>query len=166
MNKHLRLVQSFAESHGLICSDKEEQELVSLLQEFNTLWGLGFRPYIDSFPTFNCPEEATPYWLGYWPNFHCFGCSKRCSVYDGTGFNKNHNVPGVTFEDTGLTANDLLSSGQPLKVKEAAFILNISERKIYVLAESKDSYLVRLAHLPVRFTSESVEAELQRTELD
>lgn len=136
------------------------------LKEFADLYGKGFRPYTgeilpEVYERLECRSPEKAYWIVKWPILYCFGCSNRCTPKSPSGFQV---LLPVTENRQRMTPAQLLALGRPLRIKEVAYCLNISDRKAFDLQYSKDTYLVFLKDKPLRCTPESVLEEMNRVE--
>ena len=134
---------------------------------FAELWADGFRPYTGEisgsvYEKLGCANPKKAWWIAKWPMLYCLGCQRRCVPKTPHGFQ----VQLPERQVPGLSIPQLIGLGRPLTVKETARCLNVSAVEVYRLRDRKGTRLVALAEKPIRFTPESVKAEMNRTELD
>lgn len=138
-----------------------------LFKLFAEFWAKGFRPYTGEiqssvYAALGCLDSKKAYWIVDWPMLYCLGCKRRCVPKSHVGFQ----IQLPKRDLPSLTIAQLLDLGRPLSVEETARCLNMSIRQVYRSRDNKHSALIALADKPVRFTPESVKAEMNRTELD
>lgn len=143
----------------------------TLCRTLKKMFDDGFRQYageIDSqvYEQLGCKDATRAYWICRWPILHCLGCNRRCTPKIPTGFQ----VPLVTSsarQGSGkrfsLTPEEMVASKTLLRVDEAAYCLNVSERTVRKLVD--EGVLVRHLRQPIRVTAESVREEMERVEL-
>lgn len=137
-------------------------EIVMLTKE-------GWRPY-DAEPERSVYErlgcnhvlrghKRKPFWFVKEDTFICIGCSAHCALKRPAGFPLPLPIrypqppPGQGYY---LTPLEMLERHDLLNAKQAAYCLNVSERKIYdYIAVGK---LVKLKDNPVRVRTEEVKA--------
>lgn len=125
----------------------------------------GWRPYDvqprpEVYERIGCPNvEAKPHKRPYWfvrgDIFCCISCERACSLVRPSGFPPALpiNYP-QTAEPFTLSPQELVSRRHTLRVDEAAYCLNISERHVYsMVAEGK---LTALREKPVRIRATDV----------
>lgn len=142
----------------------------TLCRTLKKMFDDGFRQYageIDSqvYEQLGCKDASRAYWICRWPILHCLGCNRRCTPKTPTGFQ----VPLVTSparQGSGkrfsLTPEEMVASKTLLRVDEAAYCLNVSERTVRKLVD--EGVLARHLRQPIRVTAESVRAEMERVE--
>ena len=145
----------------------------SRILEIVTLTREGWRPY-DAQPErgvyekLGCPHvlkgrTRTPFWFVREDVFCCIGCADHCTLKRPSGFPlplpiRYTRIPGE--RPFTLTPQEMLARHDLLNVRQAAYCLNVSERKIYdYIAEGK---LVKLRDNPVRVRA----AEVQELRMD
>lgn len=128
----------------------------------------GWRPYHAqpdtsvyenlSCPHFNAEPGAVlrPYWFTRGDIFACVGCERTCSLSRPKGFP----APKPIFypakeEPFTLTPQEMVARRHTLNVKETAYCLNVSERKVYTMIYEGE--LVALKTQPVRIRTTDVE---------
>lgn len=130
----------------------------------------GWRPYDaepkpEVYDRLGCPHVhgkphkkgriIRPYWFTRGDIFCCVGCERACSLVRPTGFPPTLPIhyPRVD-EPFMLSPQELVARRHTLRVDEAAYCLNVSERKLYnLVAEGK---LVALREHPVRVRASDV----------
>lgn len=140
----------------------------TLCRTLKKMFDDGFRQYageIDSqvYEQLGCKDSTRAYWICRWPLLHCLGCNRRCTPKAPTGFQ----VPLVTVspstnKDFSLSPDELVAAKALLRIDEAAYCLNVSERTVRRLVD--EGVLVRHVRQPVRVTAESVREEMQRVD--
>ena len=140
----------------------------TLIQDVVTLIKEGWRPYNAEpdhsvYQRLGCAfvlrgrNRRKPYWFVREDVFCCVGCGARCSLKRPEGFPpplpiRYSNVP--YDQPFTLSPQEIMSRFDLLNVRQAAYCLNISERKIYdYIAEGR---LVRLKENPVRVRTQEV----------
>lgn len=108
-----------------------------------------------------CEKPERAYWICNWPIMHCLGCNRRCTPKDIRGFqlvlptesSANNSANPQPVEKIAALLNKKF-----LRPDEAAFCLNVSERKIRNWVA--EGILITLKRKPIRITSESVKEEM------
>ena len=101
-------------------------------------------------------HSSEPFWFVRADSFLCVGCNRNCTLFRPEGFIQPLPInyeqkPGEPFK---LTPAEMVQRKSLLRVDEAAYCLNISERAVYDwIAEGK---LRRTEDAPVRIPSEDV----------
>jgi excisionase family DNA binding protein len=105
----------------------------------------GWRPYNEHpapsvYERLECPHASAkskakrPLWFTRGDRFLCIGCTRACSLTRPTGFPPP--LP-LLYPDVGepftRTPQELVRCKHTLTVREAAYCLNLSERKIYTM---------------------------------
>ncbi|KAF1073311.1 helix-turn-helix domain-containing protein [Halodesulfovibrio sp. MK-HDV] len=128
----------------------------------------GFRPFRgeiaeDVYSKLGCKDASSAYWLHRWPILHCLGCNKRCTPKNTEGFQVPMQFPASqTQSKFSMLPEEMLQAKKFLRVDEAAYCLNISERTVRKLVD--EGVLVRHMRLPIRITVESVREEMGRVD--
>lgn len=146
----------------------------SKIRSIIELIGSGWRAYnaepeITVYTRLNClyaPEAPKdggkkrksnqPFWFSRGDSFLCIGCNRVCTLFRPAGFIKPLPInykerPGTPHT---LSPAEMVRCKSLLRVDEAAYCLNISERSIYDwLAEGK---LRRTEDSPIRIPAEDV----------
>jgi len=127
----------------------------------------GFRPYAgeieaEVYKQLGCKDSSRAYWLHRWPILHCLGCNKRCTPKGTGGFQVPLQLPAVSQGKYSLLPEEMVRAKKLLRVDEAAYCLNLSERSTRRLIA--EGVLVRHQRRPVRVTSESVREEMERVD--
>jgi hypothetical protein len=128
----------------------------------------GFRPYggeiaEEVYTALGCKDASRAYWLHRWPILHCLGCNKRCTPKGTEGFQVPILLPAVSpHAKYSMLPEEMARSKTLLRIDEAAYCLNISERTARKLIA--EGVLVRHQRRPVRVTAESVREEMKRVE--
>jgi excisionase family DNA binding protein len=131
-----------------------------------TLVNSGWRPYsaepdYTAYERLQCPHAEAkkgnkPVWFVRGDIFLCVGCSRACTLSRPEGFIMP--LP-IKYEERGQepytsTPAEMVSRKSLLRVDEAAYCLNISERTVYDwIAEGK---LRKVKEQPVRIPAEDV----------
>lgn len=127
----------------------------------------GWRPYSakphpSAYAKLQCSHANTkrgadkPFWFVRGDIFLCVGCSRRCTLSRPEGFIMPLPIQYETRTDDpfSLTPAEMVSRKSLLRVDEAAYCLNISERTVYDwIAEGK---LRKVQEQPVRIPAEDV----------
>ncbi|KAF5057838.1 hypothetical protein DSECCO2_352820 [anaerobic digester metagenome] len=142
----------------------------SLIKQVAKLVQEGWRPYDakpkpEVYERLACPNiEAKPHKRPYWfvrgDIFCCIACERACSLVRPSGFPPilPINYP-QTSEPFQLSPQELVARKHTLRVDEAAYCLNISERQVYnMIYEGK---LVALRDKPVRVRASDVAAAME-----
>lgn len=141
-----------------------------------TLLDKGYMPYPcqvprDVYEAQRCTAPARAVWFvrpaseaHKMTRFHCLGCRKRCVLVDPQGFQavlpmRTRPAPVALVEAQQLTALELVRLGRPLRVAEAAWVLNVSDSQMYEWID--EGMLERVPGTPLRVTPESVQRLLQ-----
>lgn len=130
----------------------------------------GWRPYDgeprpEVYDRLSCPHvngkpHKRPHWFTRGDIFCCISCERVCSLVRPSGFPPilPINYPPVD-EPFMLSPQELVSKRHTLRVDEAAYCLNVSERQIYnMVAEGK---LVALREKPVRVRAADVASAME-----
>lgn len=113
-----------------------------------------------------CKASKKARWLSRNEAMLCLGCGHKCMTHQD-GFARC--LPGmdgvakrILYTDRihRLTITEYLSLGRPLRVDEAAWILNISERHVRDLVD--EGVLQRMEDRPLRITASSLKQELEK----
>lgn len=142
----------------------------TLIREVVMLTRDGWRPYSaepngNVYERLRCPFAAAgsrnrPYWFVKGDLFLCLGCSRRCSLSRPEGFILtlpiNYPQPKQPYT---LTPAEMVIRKSLLRVEEAAYCLNVSNRKIRDWIA--DGRLITLNVRPRRIKAESVAAMMQ-----
>lgn len=139
----------------------------TLVQDVVTLTRAGWRPYnaepeASVYQRLGCSyslggRRNKPYWFVRDDVFLCVGCGSRCLLKRPSGFPpplpiRYSAVP--QDQPYSLSPQEMLARHDILNVRQAAYCLNVSERRIYeYIAEGK---LIRLKENPVRVRSKEV----------
>lgn len=150
---------------------------MSVIDEVVNLLDRGFRPYHDMvdgpvYERLHCERPKRAKWFMRADDMACvcLGCRRRCSVASGQGFRPLLPLPRkpmkVAFVDLPMvTVDRLLEVKRVLRTDEAAWALGVSERLVIDWANA--GRLERVADgRPLRVTTESVQAELNRRDTD
>ena len=136
------------------------------VKDFLTFYTAGWRPYTASKPAdsvyerLGCPyagAKKTPFWFVRGEHFLCVTCDKHCALVrpEGVILPLPLEFPQEkTGNEFNLTPGEMVSRKSLLRVAEAAYCLNISERKVYEWIA--DGRLRRTKDSPVRIPSEDV----------
>ncbi|NCC91709.1 MAG: DNA-binding protein [Opitutae bacterium] len=131
----------------------------------------GWRPYNGMpepsvYEKLNCPHAGAksktkrPLWFTRGDRFLCIGCRRACSLHRPKGFPPP--LP-ILYPQSGdpfsYTPQELVTRRHTLNVKETAYCLNVSERKVYTMVAEGD--LVALRENPVRIRAEDVKAKME-----
>ncbi|XPV77665.1 MAG: helix-turn-helix domain-containing protein [Desulfovibrio sp.] len=111
-----------------------------------------------------CKKPERVYWVTKWPLMHCLGCVKRCTA-NGTGFQAPIIFPSrkmPKFGEFNITPAEMIKAKPLLRVPEAAYCLNVSERTIRKMID--EGVLIKHNSNPMRVTSESVLAEIENVD--
>lgn len=142
----------------------------TLCRTLKRMFDEGFRQYTGEielrvYEQLGCKDQSRVYWICRWPILHCLGCNKRCTPKTPEGFQ----VPLVTAlpnqlkgKDFSLSPEEMVASKTLLRVDEAAYCLNVSERTVRKLVD--EGVLVRHLRQPIRVTAESVREEMGQVE--
>ncbi len=112
-----------------------------------------------------CKQNKKAVWFVKGDVHQCIGCTKRCLLTNPAGFRAllvpmraaRHKAAFAALPQ--ISAKDLLFSKLVLRVDEAAYCLNVSEREVYNLID--EGVLERPSDRnPVRVTAASVRREL------
>jgi excisionase family DNA binding protein len=135
------------------------RSLISLVQA-------GWRPYnyaprASVYKKLQCPHADTkrrtkPFWFVRGDIFTCVTCSKGCTLSRPDGFYLPLPIQFSEKPETPftLTPDEMVSHKALLRVDEAAYCLNISERQVYKwIYEGK---LRRVKGNPIRVAAEDV----------
>jgi len=143
---------------------------MSLIDDVLKTLADGYVPYRGAieggvFEGLRCPDFRRARWFTREGRHLCLGCARRCA-WAGPGFQavlplaRDQRPAGLAYGQLPyVTAEELLAAKAVLRVDEAAFVLNVSERTVRDLIDS--AKLDRLPDLPVRVTTASVRAALQ-----
>lgn len=140
---------------------------MSIVKDVVKLVGAGFMLYGGEVETtvydrVKCPKPKKAAWFVRRGTYLCMGCGRQCRT-TGEGFRLLLPFPRQTrvlvADVPALTVAQLLDLGRPLRVDEAAWALNVTEREIYALVD--EGRLARAgAGRPLRVSAESVREEL------
>ena len=131
----------------------------------------GWRPYDaqpnqDVYERLDCPHAgkrsraSRPYWFTRGDIFLCIGCDRACTLNRPTGFPAPLPIHYPrTGESYTLSPQELIARRHTLNVRETAYCLNISERKVYTMVAEGE--LVALRENPVRIRAEDVKAKME-----
>lgn len=134
-------------------------QVVRMVQE-------GWRPYNaqprpDVYERLDCPHMGTrsrqrPYWFVRGDIFCCIGCERACALNRPSGFPAPLpiNYPSCHTEPFTLAPQELVRRRHTLNVRETAYCLNISERKVYKMVAEGE--LTPLREHPVRIRATDV----------
>lgn len=134
----------------------------TLIKDIVLLTREGWRPYGAQpaefvYDRLRCSQRGRAYWFVRGDVFCCVGCASRCSLARPDGFSLplpiNYPQPDEPFT---LTPQEMVTRKALLRVDEAAYCLNVSDRKVRKWAE--EGRLVALKDAPVRISAESVAA--------
>lgn len=118
----------------------------------------------EAYGRLDCRRPRVASWFVRGRHFLCLGCSRRCALYDPAGFQLP--LPTVFPPEAEsrftLHPSELVRVKAWLRVKEAAWCLNVSPRQVYKLAA--EGVLDRHPESPVRLSAESVRREMERVE--
>jgi excisionase family DNA binding protein len=143
------------------------------VKEFLLLYNAGWRPYTNNYATvasslyekLGCPYADTknkkPFWFVRGDVFLCVTCDKSCTLTrpEGVILPLPLAVPPLQGEKFSLTPGEMVARRSLLRVDEAAYCLNISERAVYNwIYEGK---LRRTEDVPVRVSAEDVARYMQ-----
>lgn len=139
---------------------------VTIIKSVIRLQNAGWRPYSEEpagkvYEDLKCPHansrgKTKPFWFVRSDIFICIGCTKQCCLSRPTGFI----IPlPIKYKENiespfKLTPAEMVAYKSLLRVDEAAYCLNVSERTIYEwvamgkLRKTKDH--------PVRISSEDI----------
>lgn len=143
---------------------------MSLIDDVLRVLADGYLPYRGAiegavFETLRCPDFRRARWFAREGRHLCLGCARRCA-WAGAGFQavlplaRDARPAGLAYGQLPyVTAEELLAAKTVLRVDEAAFCLNVSERTVRDMIDS--ARLDRLPDLPVRVTTASVRAALR-----
>jgi len=140
------------------------------LKEFADLYGKGFRVYKGEilpnvYEELKCKDPKKAYWVCRWPLLYCFGCKERCAPRSTEGFQTM--LPEAPYAKAigkySLTPVEMLAAKSFLRADEAAYCLNVSNRKVYAMAA--EGKLTPHIDKPFRVTVESVREEMKRIDL-
>ena len=139
------------------------------IQEIVTLTREGWRPY-DAEPEQRVYErlgcnyalrgqKRKPFWFVRDDVYCCSGCADHCTLKRPVGFPAplpiRYSVVPPDQPYT-LTPVEMLARYDILTVRQAAYVLNVSERRVYdYIAEGK---LIKLKDTPVRVRADEVRA--------
>lgn len=139
------------------------------IQEIVTLTREGWRPY-DAEPEqrvyerLGCSyalrgQKRKPFWFVRDDVYCCIGCADHCTLKRPAGFPAplpiRYSVVPPDQPYT-LTPVEMLARYDILTVRQAAYVLNVSERRVYdYIAEGK---LIKLKDTPVRVRADEVRA--------
>ncbi len=139
----------------------------TLIKDVIALTKDGWRPYPgqpDSvvYARIGCPnwQKKTngPYWFVRDKFYLCVGCASRCLLENPAGFVPMLPVRMVEEPQPfySISPQEMLDRHDLLTVRQAAYVLNVSERTVYdYIAEGK---LVRLKERPARIRASEVKA--------
>ncbi|EGJ51857.1 helix-turn-helix domain-containing protein [Desulfocurvibacter africanus] len=127
--------------------------------------GAGYQPYQghiepDAYTRLTCQNPERSRWFARELQFICLGCSRACAVVNPSGFQLVLPVSArkrakSCFANLPLvSADQLLRTKLLLRVDEAAFVLNISEREIRNYVD--EGKLTAHPDAPLRVTADSV----------
>jgi excisionase family DNA binding protein len=147
---------------------------IAFIRSLITLVQSGWRPYNHAprasvYEKLKCPHADTkgrtkPFWFVRGDIFTCVSCAKGCTLSRPNGFYiplpiQYPEKPEAPF---ALTPPEMVTHKALLRVDEAAYCLNISERQVYDwIAEGK---LRRAKEQPVRVSAEDVSAYMTKFE--
>lgn len=105
-------------------------------------------------------RTGRPYWFVRGDVFCCVGCAVRCSLVRPVGFSLplpiKYPQPDAPY---ALTPQEMVTRKALLRVDEAAYCLNVSDRKVRNWVD--EGRLVALKINPVRIKAESVAAMMR-----
>ena len=106
-------------------------------------------------------KAKAPFWFYRADSFLCIGCDKQCALFRPKGFiqplpiNYEERSSGEPYT---LTPQEMVQRKALLRVDEAAYCLNVSERTVRDWIDM--SKLRRTADNPVRIPAEDVAAQM------
>lgn len=131
-------------------------------------------PHSAIYSKLNCPyapakdEEGrkkrkthAPFWFVRADSFLCVGCSRRCTLFRPEGFIQPLpiNYEERTDEPYTLTPREMVERKALLRIDEAAYCLNISDRTVRDWIDM--GKLRRTEDYPIRVPSEDVAARME-----
>lgn len=141
----------------------------SLIRNVVNLVHAGWRPYDaepsqDVYERLKCPHATAskkrPYWFTKGDIFCCIACERACSLSRPKGFPPP--LP-IHYPQSGdpfaYTPQELVARRHTLNVKETAYCLNVSERKVYTMIYEGE--LVALKGQPVRIRATDVKEKME-----
>lgn len=143
--------------------------MTGLVRDILTLLGEGWVPYegaVDqaAYDRLGCPDARRATWFQREATWWCLGCKRRCLTADPAGFQLSlvtRPRVRILFADLPMvTADELLRIKRWLRVPEAAFCLNVSEREVRYMVDA--AKLDRHPDAPLRVSVESVRREMER----